>query len=689
MSSSSFSNTGGGSSFKYYTSKEKESLARFEVFNTAFTHAKVTRLALHANDLSTKNPVPYLHTAYSRNYAAAAELHSTLPDFLKSLLSLQDRNGKWIPSTAFYGCFGTAVPDPPVGVSAWRWCCALALALIRRYPEYIGEVKDAYKRGLEWSEPGLIEEARKNLPPREAYYELDEELVKQGKWKASVQRQFDQGGYQNFLPASLKKKRSDDEKALSDELSRLSNLEALEDEKRRLAAIGVEVNDPGVRSIMKRQIKQQAEEDAEREAKLEAMDCKRQPLLGIEYQKLTKTHNFEELKERWQSTCSLSDEMKRLKVVEEAQKAKAPWDGRSQAVDSTVAKRQSLGAPRSAGADNNNTNSNNNNTPFDGPSPLAQAARERATLRMQARADGKKKKLSALEKALRSVDRTQGFDYSAAKEHKVLQDQLDRAQALVVTAILAYEEYVSDIRKVLEASSANFRAARVVAARQQCFDELTAMLGHPQVGRKGYTDWRGRDIKGVVLTTAELVESVGKWREAVLAAQGKLGARDEFGDLVYHGLPLPFMWNGKNVLLEIPYGLHFLTKSKDFVGWYGTDFTFDRNPFMVAIPLDKRPQTPIKDTRDVEIDGVVTQQVSEHLNKIATKQKAYLARCNKITDDGGSWWPAEGGKAMSESLRRRVKSAEKVLLLEEANYLFGKRTLPTGDDDDDDDGGGK
>ena len=126
----------------------------------------------------------------------------------------------------------------------------------------------------------------------------------------------------------------------------------------------------------------------------------------------------------------------------------------------------------------------------------------------------------------------------------------------------------------------------MVAARQKSFDEVTAMLGMPRAATRGYNDWKGRYIKGLVLTTVELIESVGVWREAVLMAQGKMGQRNEvrrvlhisaaasspfltsrvtnsslqFGELVDHGPPIPFTWNGKNILLQIPAGMDFLIK---------------------------------------------------------------------------------------------------------------------------------
>ena len=100
--------------------------------------------------------------------------------------------------------------------------------------------------------------------------------------------------------------------------------------------------------------------------------------------------------------------------------------------------------------------------------------------------------------------------------------------------------------------------------------------------------------------------------------------------------------------------------------WFGNDFTFHRNPFMLAVPLDDRPVTPVNATREIVVDGVKVKQESSSLAKQANEQKAYFDYCEKVYADGGSWWPSEGGKAFSGDLRRRVRAAEKVLVVEEA-----------------------
>ncbi|GMH69094.1 hypothetical protein TL16_g05075 [Triparma laevis f. inornata] len=640
------------------TPSQKQKYEEFEEFRAAFGRAKVTRMARHKEELSTKDPVPFLHKAYYKE-KRTEEVSSDLPFHLSSVVKLQEKSGKWFPSKNLYGAMGGAMPDPPDGLDAWRWCTALAMAFVRRYPEHIDELRDCYKKGLEWTDSRLIEEARAALPPLNPYFELDPKMVKTGNWKKSVQNSFDLGGYQNFIPQSLKDKRKSDDDELQEAIQAEEKRLKEEEERKKLKEIGAARDDRKLKMKYVKQQMERMEEDRKRESRFNKTDAKRAPLLKIEYDKLSRTKDFGELKKRWQSTCKMSDEMQRLKVVEEEKKKKKSWDDRIPAMEASQSKRLALGE---------SVNSKQRHT---GPSPLAQAAKERAYARMEAKANKGKKKLTQLEIAIMEVDnvsksKKRGIKYDAADAQEDLKRNLDRAQANVVEKIIEYEGYIRSIKKTLDRSLSGYRKARVVAARQKSFDELTAMLGMPRAATMGYNDWKGKYIKGLVLTTVELIESVGVWREAVLMAQGKKGQRNEFGELIDHGPPLPFTWNGKNVLLQIPSGMNFLLKCTELVNWFGNDFTFSRNCFMLAVPLDDRPVTPIVATREVMVDGVAIKQVSSSMAKEAEQQQAYFDYCENVTSQGGLWWPSSGGKDLNVDLKRRVRAAEKVLILEEA-----------------------
>ena len=77
----------------------------------------------------------------------------------------------------------------------------------------------------------------------------------------------------------------------------------------------------------------------------------------------------------------------------------------------------------------------------------------------------------------------------------------------------------------------------------------------------------------VRVQTVETVEAVGRWRRTLAK-------------------PHPFVWNGVNYLLKIPSDLDFLDVYNPLVAWLG--FPMVRNPFVIPVVLDDRPDTPAR-----------------------------------------------------------------------------------------------
>lgn len=78
------------------------------------------------------------------------------------------------------------------------------------------------------------------------------------------------------------------------------------------------------------------------------------------------------------------------------------------------------------------------------------------------------------------------------------------------------------------------------------------------------------------VSTVECIEAIVKWRRTLLK-------------------PYPFIWNGVNYLLKIPSDMDFLsTPAKGgtnlLTEWLG--FELRRNPFIIPLKLDERPDTP-------------------------------------------------------------------------------------------------
>ena len=83
--------------------------------------------------------------------------------------------------------------------------------------------------------------------------------------------------------------------------------------------------------------------------------------------------------------------------------------------------------------------------------------------------------------------------------------------------------------------------------------------------------------------------------------------------------PYPFVWNGVNYLLKISSDLDFLSRFSEVETWFG--FSLVRNPFVVAVCLDKRPATPISshvlsNTRSLNRDKSVS--LDGHFHQIGS-----------------------------------------------------------------------
>ena len=375
---------------------------------------------------------------------------------------------------------GGCVPDAPASTESWRWCTALSMAFIRRHPEHIEELKDCYVKGLEWVHPAILEQARKQLPPLNPYYALDPNLVKTGKWKESVSNSFDLGGYQNFLPSSLKEDRAAFDRELQEAREREQIEESKKNEKKEHIEVGLHPKDEKkMRAKYRAEKKKNESFDLARTRKFDTIEQKRQPLLNVEYKRLAKLNDFKELKKRWESTCTLSDEMKRLKLEEKKKNARKPFDSSTQAIDYSMSKRMELGF--------------HGKKSFDGPSPLAKEALEAAnqvsehlaqaieytcpllpltlnysplndihrppkmfslacsfwildsiwalllallTLLAQQllqRKQKRQKPLTALEQALANVDKSSKWKFQAADQEKTLKQNLDKCQVRRMT----------------------------------------------------------------------------------------------------------------------------------------------------------------------------------------------------------------------------------------------------------------
>lgn len=80
----------------------------------------------------------------------------------------------------------------------------------------------------------------------------------------------------------------------------------------------------------------------------------------------------------------------------------------------------------------------------------------------------------------------------------------------VVEAILALEAYTAIVREAVERCVGMYKKCRLHSERRDVLDEVTALLGPPRQGMRGYGDWRGKGSTGMQDAICNVVSGRGK-----------------------------------------------------------------------------------------------------------------------------------------------------------------------------------
>lgn len=404
--------------------------------------------------------------------------------------------------------------------------------------------------------------------------------------------------------------------------------------------------------------------------------------------KLKPTLDFSDLRMSWLTLANRNDEVARLRALktEHRLRAQPQWDVRTPSVEFTVSKDKPLGAT----SKHRPSLSRSTSAPLARPKVKPPPPRPSTTCDLnQLDLDVERSTPSSDDKhgAAASADtppavhasaalkmlglvRNIGDEASDAEAVYNATKAIEAAEAVVVQRCMALDQYIDELKFCLRRAVKKFRAAKLHSQRQDAFEELTAMLGPRVSARAGYLDWRGHEIRGVPLTIIEAVEAVVAWRAAIAARErvkdrrsGRTPKHEQGGLELDDGTQeeaLPFVWNARNFLLWLPHCLEFLAHCTDLVEWYGPDFPFIRNPFMLAVPLDGRPDTPRSAMVKVLIDDTFIEQISEVFLKQRQEQQARVAMVDGMLINAPSWWPAWGN---ADHLAR-VRAAEKIILAE-------------------------
>lgn len=123
---------------------------------------------------------------------------------------------------------------------------------------------------------------------------------------------------------------------------------------------------------------------------------------------------------------------------------------------------------------------------------------------------------------------------------------------------------------------------------------------------------------------------------------------------------IDFIWNGTNILHELPRAWDHLAQDLNLVHWYGPSFPFVLNPFFRFLNLPSRVPTPRSAYKKVITSG---QAVRLELSPLLEAEReadlvAYTA-AERVIDRGAHWWPES---KYSPEMKSRIRTAEKVLL---------------------------
>eukprot|EP01029_Cantina_marsupialis_P017761 TRINITY_DN3_c0_g5_i1.p1 TRINITY_DN3_c0_g5~~TRINITY_DN3_c0_g5_i1.p1 ORF type:complete len:691 (+),score=162.12 TRINITY_DN3_c0_g5_i1:132-2204(+) len=186
------------------SSTECENLKKFSKFYTTFVDSQPSKQARKFKDSSVieQRTGKYLKkAAIATKPKVYVRPETPFPAHLKFIVDTQSDDGRWEYDEdiekIISGSMGV-MPQPPEGMSLWRWFTALIITYLKRYPEHFKRVGKFVEDGTQWTDEHLLKTAFNALPPESYSLDIDPELIKTGKWKTGMKHLFDEHGSRAF-----------------------------------------------------------------------------------------------------------------------------------------------------------------------------------------------------------------------------------------------------------------------------------------------------------------------------------------------------------------------------------------------------------------------------------------------------------------------------------------------------------
>ena len=205
----------------------KSDQAKFEEFlrfQDTYLNCDACKAACQDGQVSSKHPEKYLRQVHAkrmqekhrRERALEVSLLEAIPAELRTVVSLQQEDGRWNPSEELsktVGCISAL--EPPEGIQEWRWSTYVAAAFLRQFPQHYEFSAEAYSKAERWvQDQDLLSLATDAIVPQKSFYvgELDHDLMKKGKWSVAARKLVQQFGHSALIPPSQTPEEGDEGK---------------------------------------------------------------------------------------------------------------------------------------------------------------------------------------------------------------------------------------------------------------------------------------------------------------------------------------------------------------------------------------------------------------------------------------------------------------------------------------------